>query len=272
MFDGNLRIDRSGPRRPVPPRPAPIDVAAMLPMLRTEAAEASLEFLAVATGANVVVLMRWLSINWGPDADLCDPGHPARAEALDPSSPPWKLAMARDALSTACWRYRMSTGGDGLALARQHLVRLYGASVADYALNPLVTAAAEDAWLDDLLMENKPKSLPRGPEPSPAERTAAKQSVAAWALSDPDMGDLQRHLEALRAAYEVEEAGDPHGQATVAALAAVHASIQSALWRAEDTERMYTAELVQVTLDAWSAATGGPHISIQVGDPPAPLP
>jgi hypothetical protein len=147
MFVGLSPTGPSSLPRPPLPHSAPIDTTATL---RAEAAEIAVEFLAVAVAKNTIATSRWLALSWGVD-DLRDAGCLARAAALDPSSPPWKLAMAREALHTACWRFKLATGRDGVALARQHIVRSYGAAVADAALKPLVDSAAASAWLDDLM-------------------------------------------------------------------------------------------------------------------------
>jgi hypothetical protein len=66
MFDGLSRIGPSGVPRPIPPRPAPMDVRAMLPVLRAEAAEIAVKFLAVAAAQNAIAVTQWLVMNWAP--------------------------------------------------------------------------------------------------------------------------------------------------------------------------------------------------------------
>jgi len=232
-----------------------MDVRVMLPMLRAEAAEVAVEFLAMAAAENAIAVTRWVVLNWGADAGLRGAAHPSHAAALERSSPAWKLADARDALDTACWRYRLSTGYDGLALARQHIVHRYGTVVADYTLKPLVDAATAGAWLDDLLMQDGPEPLPPEPEPTPTQRRASAAAMAEWSLSLPEMDDLGRRLGALLAACAADSGAQP-SLVTVDALAAVRVAIGAALCRGFDVAGM------QAVLDTWTAATGGPQITV----------
>jgi hypothetical protein len=263
MLDGHTFFSDPGPR-PLPARPAPLDARAVLPMLRAEAAEVAVEFLAHAAGANAVATARWLALNWGAEADLRDHRHPARAAAQEPSSPAWKLAEAQVMLDTACRRYRIATGRDGLALARKTIDRLYGTPVADYALKPLIEAAARSSEIDAIIAGDtpEPELLPRAPEPTPAQRKAGIEAMADWWLSHPEMGDLSRRLDALLAACEAE-GRNQHAQATAGALEAVKGSIRAALERGAELESM------QFTLNLWAKATGGPQINLSTDAPPA---
>jgi hypothetical protein len=242
------------PRRPEPQplRPAPLDIHALLPLLRVQAAEAALEHLAIAVGANAVALRLWMRDNaLTPNGAYAD---------LGPSSPAWQLAAAQEALATACWRYRISTGYDGLALARRVVEQNHGAELAAYALRPLTIAAADCPELDDLIAGDTPEALLPEPEPTVAQRRAAAVAMAEWMLSEPAMGDLGAGLEALLAACEAD-GGDPQGEATRGAVAAVGEAVGAALRRGCE------AACVQSALNWWTAAAGGPTITVRVGDP-----
>jgi hypothetical protein len=249
MFDTSSSFPPFSPD-PVAPRPAPLDTYAMLPMLQAQAAEASLEFLAVATGANALALWRWLEIN-----DL------SRDQALatidDPASPLLRLALAQDALATACWRYRITTGHDGLALARHVIARSHGVQLADYALRPLVRATADCPELDTLLAGSAPEQLPPEPAPTVAERRTGLRALAAWLLSDPALDGLQERLEAWRLACEPEGA-EPGDQAVQHALAAVGEAIGLAFRRGVEPG------FVRITLNTWSEAFDAPRIDLMV--------
>lgn len=260
MFDATYPPTASGP---TPPRPRPVDIYPFLPMLRARAAKDAVELLALAAAENILCTKRWMLENWGADADVRDLGHPAHTAALDPSSPPFKLAEAQAALAEACSRYRTSVGRDGLTVARQCVTERYGAAVADYVLEPIAAHVSDWTWLDDMLAKHEPAPWMPTPEATPAERRRATRELADRALSDPDRGDLQRHLEALQAACEAE-AGDPHGLATAAAIQAVGASVAAALERADEEDRVQMAEHLQTTLDLWADGTGGPVITVTV--------
>jgi len=249
----------------MPPQPAPMDVCAILPMLRAEDAEITVEFLARAVAGNALTALRWLVSNWGAGAGahLRDPYHPVCVAILDSASPWTKFCEAQGALHMACWRYRMSTGQDGLALAREVISFERGATVADFALRSLAEIAVEDAWLDDLLMESGPEPLPSMPPPTLAERHAAARASKDWLLSWPDMNDLAARLEALLAACKADGAADPRAPVVQAALAGVRAEVGKILRGSTDPGLV---ELVQATLSAWANATGGPRITVTVSD------
>jgi hypothetical protein len=101
-----------------------------------------------------------------------------------------------------------------------------------------------------------PEPLPPEPEPRPAQRRAGARALAAWMLSDPRMGGLERRLEALLAACATE-GGDRHGPATTSALEAVAEAIGSALARGVELDCMQTA------LDRWADGTDGPRITVK---------
>jgi hypothetical protein len=252
MFDGLDRLPL--PPAPVPPRPSPLDTRAIMPLVRAQEAEIAVEMLASAVGANAAATARWLALNWGEWVEIRDPAHPAHAAALDPGSPAWKLAEARDALATACWRLRISTGrDDGISLARRVIEDAYGADVADSALKPLVDAAAECPELDALIAGDMPEPLAPEPAPTPSERRAAIEAIARCMLSEAAMGDLDARLAALLAAMEAD-AGDRRGQRTADAIKAVRGAVEAALRQGVDMETM------QAALDRWAEATGGPEI------------
>jgi hypothetical protein len=245
--------------QPVPPRPAPLDTLALLPMLRVQAVEGVLESLAHAVAGNAIVAARWVADNWGTDADLNDYGHPARVAALDPESPAFKLSEAQVMLADACTQYRAVMGLDGLPVVRDLIERTYGATVADCALKPL-DARSEDEWeLEAMLTDTEH----RPPDPTPAQRQAAAQAVTDWMLSDPEMADLaerlQKLLEAIRAA-----GGNPRGPAIATAWAGVPDSVNTILRCAAEHERPAVAKLVQITLDTWADTTGGPRITVMI--------
>jgi len=244
-------------RRPLTPcHPSPIDVRAMLSMLRAEMSEIGVEYLAHVVAINAVAALHWLTVNWGVGANLRDPFHPARAAMLDdPASPMAKLGQARAALDNACWRYRMNTDRDGLALAQELIERGCGVEVARYALRPLLDRTPAAALIDDLLRVDEPQPPA---EPTPAERRATAMAAANWALSYPDMGDLAERLAALLVACEAA-GDDTTGQAVTAAVEAVRGATEAALHRGCEVE------VVQFALREWSRATGGPQINVNVG-------
>jgi hypothetical protein len=196
MFDGITRLHDPSPSSP---RPAPFDVITMLPAIRADVAGPGVEVLAVAVATNTIAVSQWFKLNWGCNADLEDHNHPWRAAALDPSSPPYKLAEARSALADAITRYRVRTGGDGLSYARSIIERMHGAEIANHALAPL--DAIDTAWWDieAMITDGAP-----GPEPALAQRQANDVATADWMLTDPALGDLGSCLRALLAAWRVE--------------------------------------------------------------------
>jgi hypothetical protein len=277
MFDGVT--SRLPMRDPVPPRPAPFDVRAVLPLVCAQAAEAAVEALAHVVGGNALAVARWLNLNWGTNPDIRDPAHPAHVAALDESSPSWRLAEAQDALASACRRYQAATGQNGLATAHRIIETGYGAGVAAFALKPLDTAAAVSAkvagWtraenrellpplssaemrvaIDELLRLDDPEPPL---EPTPEQWTAGRSAIAEWMLSDPDLDGLSGRLGALLGACKVAGGNPSHSDVT-AALEAAGVAIGDALARG------YEPKCMQAVLACWSTATGGPKITITVG-------
>ncbi|MGH7121957.1 MAG: hypothetical protein ACREFP_23685 [Acetobacteraceae bacterium] len=263
MFDGLDRLPL--PPAPIPPRPSALDTRAIMPMVRALEAEVAVEILASAVGANAVAVARWLALNWGDGADIRDPAHPAHVAALEPASPTWKLAEARDALATACWRLRISTGRvDGLVSARHAIECAYGADVAECALKPLVDAAAECPELNALIAGDTPEPLPSEPPATSSERQAGAQAIAAWLFSVPDMSELKTALARLQEAAQADAGSAKSNRAIEAtgaardALGAVRESISEALARGIEPEE------IQAMLDWWTEATGAPQIRINV--------
>lgn len=242
--------------RPTPPRPAPIDTRALLPVLRTMAAEAIVEHLAVNAGINAACMQEWIADNWGTGADLRNHNHPWRAAALDPHSPPAKFGEAIAALAGACRRYRMTTGRDGVMLAREVAARRHGTSLADNIIETMRQAATVWDEVDDLLFGDGPVELPAAPEPTPAQRQAAAAAGLDHALSYPDMHDLRARLDALAAAWRAHDNGD--APAVRAALDDLKACIDSIVAAAGDAERAATVEMTRVALGIWQAASGVP--------------
>jgi hypothetical protein len=89
---------------------------------------------------------------------------------------------------------------------------------------------------------------------APAMDGAAVDTTA----TDAAMGDLEGRLEALLLACKAA-GGKPRDPATTAAIGAVGGVIGSAL------QRGYEAGRLQVALDWWATATGGPQINVSVG-------
>jgi hypothetical protein len=199
---------------------------------------------------------RWLRLNWGPDADLRDHNHPWHPAALRDGSPVARLTEAQCALDTACFRFRMSTGRDGLALAREIIASGYGQGVAERALAPLVQRAMDWGCLDDVLSADGPAPLPPTPEPTPAQRQAAAAAYLDHRLSYPDMGDLQACLAALAAAWQAHESGE--AAAVRSAVDATGTCVGTILERAGEGERANMVELIQAVLNAWKTASGVP--------------
>jgi hypothetical protein len=217
-------------------------------MLRARAAESGVEMLAFAAAENTIAVQQWLRLNWGAHADLSDHSHPWRAAALDEESPPFKLAETQAALQEAVTRFRVCTGRDGLVLARAVIAEKYGVEIADAALAPL-TAISADAWdIEAMLADTAPV-----PEPTDAQRRAARRSNVDWLLSSPELGDLGDRLQVLLAAWRLNGA-DQYAPAVSAALAAVQGSVEDALKRTEPTELETVRELVQVALESWAEA------------------
>jgi hypothetical protein len=252
MFDGIYDPRRFPTRRPKSPRPPPIDTRHLLPLLRTQAVDAGLSTLAHVVAGNAIAYSRWLDLNW-PNGDFDDPAHPARAAALEESSPRLALVRAQCALEEACQRYRAATGNDGLQLAYE-IIERYGRQVAEAALRPLTEAASLWGTLD----ETAPPEP--APDPTPEEWQAGRLEIATWMLQDPDLAGLAEPLEALRRACDA--AGDPHRDPGVsAALEALAAVISDIV--ARDAELV---ELVELSLDAWAAANpGAPQIRLTPG-------
>ena len=256
MFDSTFP---PAPTGPIPPRPAPFDIYPLLPMLRARAAADAVEMLATAAAENALCVKRWVLANWGANADLCDHGHPAITAALDPASPMFKFAETQIALSAVCERYRMCTGHDGLAFGRRYVAERYGTDVANCVLGRLEARTIEQE-INDLLACDPDDIEPPPVEPTAAERVAAARAVADWVLSDPALSGLSSCLEALLAC--ASDGGDPRGAATAAALDAVSVAIGGLVHDGCEVER------IQNALDAWAAATGGPRITVSIGDPP----
>jgi len=253
MFDGLTRLPMP---RPTPPRPAPIDTTALLPVLRTMAAEAMVEHLAMDAGINAACVQRWLADNWGAGADLRDHNHPWRAAALDPDSPPAKYGEALAALADACWRYRMTTGHDGARLAREIMARHHGVPLADHITATMLQTATVWDEVDDLVFGNDPVELPASPEPTPAQRQAASAAALDYALSQPELDGLRPRLDALAAAWRAHDNGD--APAVRAALDAVGVCIGGILAGAGEADRAVVVQMAQMALDIWAAASGMP--------------
>lgn len=261
MFDGpSTRLPTP---RPTPPRPAPIDTMALLPVLRTMAAEAMVEHLAMDAGVNATCAQRWLQDNWGAGADLRDHNHPWRTAALDPDSPPAKYGEAIAALAGACWRYRMTTGDDGVVLARGIIARDRGEALADHVMTTLGQSATVWDEIDDLLFECGPPSLPAAPEPTPAQHQAAAAARLDYALSLPEMDGLRECLDALRAAWRAQGSGE--APAVTAALNDLRERIGSIVNTPGEPDRAATLELVQTALNVWQVASGVP---VKINLPP----
>jgi len=253
MFDGVLDRRRFPMRQPRAPRPAPIDTRKLLPLLRVQAAEAALASLAHVVAGNQIAYCRWPDLNW-PGSDFADPAHPARVASLEESSPCMALVRAQEALDDACRRYRSATGDDGLRAAYEIIERGYGRVVADTALRPLTKASSLWKMLD----ETAPAELESpAPDPTPEQWRTGRLAIAEWMLSDLDLAGLAERLGALQCACDAGNAqGDP---GAAAALQAVGAVISDILARGVELE------LVQMTLDAWAAASGGPQIRLSPG-------
>lgn len=279
MFDSAL--SRWPRREHVPPRPAPLDTRALLPLVRAQEAEGAVRSLAHVVANNAVAAARWIALNWGSGPDLSHPDHPARAAALSEGSPMWKLAEAQDALESASRRYRTATGRCALPVARQIIAR-YGEHVADYALKPIenstfvvaefaavserqpfdsegppspvLTAAELDAAIDELLQGSRE---PPVPEPTSEQRQAGHLAIADWMLTDPDLVGLTEQLGALLSACEIAQ-DNPDTPQVRAALRAVESAVAEALIRG------YDAECMEAVLDCWAAATNGPRITLTI--------
>jgi hypothetical protein len=122
--------------------------------------------------------------------------------------------------------------------------------VAKAALHPLFNASSLGEFLD----EGAPPEPP-APDPTSKEWRAGRLEISQWMLSDPDLGGLKERLEALRCACAVVP-NDHRDLLVSAALEAVHAVISDIVAHGAELE------LVQLALDAWAAASGGPHIRL----------
>ncbi len=98
----------------------------------------------------------------------------------------------------------------------------------------------------------------------PAVQSADGEPSRNWTgptLAHPGMGDVGTRLASLMDALQ-GDGGDMQGDATRGAVEAVRDSIGAALGRGVEPERM------QIALDHWHAATGGPRIVVHIGDQP----
>jgi hypothetical protein len=229
--------------------PNPADVLALMPLLRAMEAEAAVEALATIVAENSRAAWPWIARH--RDADACVQADDALDAAMHEASPVRKLAEAQDALSTACWRYRISTGRDGLALARDTIERSYGNSTATWALRPLAVAAEAWAEVDGILASGPPEPLPPEPEPTPEQRRVGAQLFAEWYLSNPRLRQLRDSLDALMGARGAD--GRDYSPAALE-------TVRSALVEARDSG--VDLEALQMMLNMWTAATGGPEFTL----------
>jgi hypothetical protein len=272
MFDG---IDRLPMRRPVSPLPNAIDTHALLPLLRSRAAEAACTSLAHIVAANAEATLRWLRVNWGAGADVRDPGHPAHVAALDPASPAFRLAEAQEALVAALRRYRSTTGASALPRVRAAVECCYGAAIAEYALRPVERAEAMSARVvglfsagvsadsltpaefqvavDDLLTVDEPPAS----EPTPEQQQRGRSAIAEWLLSSPELDGVNGALGRLLVVWNAE-GGNAAAPAFTRAVDALHGAIDEVLAGG------YDAACLQAILGYWAAATGGPQIAVVV--------
>jgi hypothetical protein len=233
-----------------------LDVQALMPLLCAMEAEAAVEALATVVAENSRAAWPWIARHRDAAGlrgdDLLD-------ASLHQSSPVRKLAEAQDALSTACWRYRISTGRDGLALARETIERIYGTNVATWALRPLVIAAEAWAEVDDIIASGPPEPLPPEPEPTVEQRRAGARVFAEWYLSDPRFRPLKDSLEALMVSRGA--GARDYGPTALEA-------VRSALVAARDDG--VEVEALQIVLTMWTAATGGPEFTLTAEKEPTP--
>ena len=234
------------------------------------------EALAHAAAVNTVAAARWLDANGGATLTRA---HPAYADVLDPSSPVGSLVEAQDALTSACRRYRLATGQNGVAMARRVIEASYNPAVAAAALRPLeapadfldalfrsnagmpaqaaelphLTPEELTAAIDDLLSD-EPEPVPPD-HPTPEEWQAGRSAVADWMLGDPELDGLAERLGALLSTFKA--AAEPNtDHAFAVAVAALLRAVGDALARGFECGAM------QAVLDCWSAATGGPRICV----------
>lgn len=240
------------PRGVMPPTLA---TRALLPLLRVQASEAAVVFLARAAAINTIAAARWAAITWGPDARF-DAHHPAAAADLD--TPIGRAADAIASLAGACGRHRAVTGQDGLDIAETVVARDFGAAVAAAVLGPLLSVrkadlafASETGFdLDAAIDESGPADVPRDPDPTSSDRAAGCAAILDYLMADHRLAPVRGALEALAAAS---------GGELDAAVVAVAAALQAAADQGLSLTELRTA------LDAWSDATGGPRVSVNGG-------
>jgi len=271
MFDGIARLGDE----PVPARPNALDTRALAPLLRVHPVEKQVRALSHAVAINAQVTAQWIRANWGDDADVRDVAHPVYAAGLDPTSPVARLIGAQEALLSACQHYRSKTGQDGLALARG-VVEGYGPDIAERALLPIENADALSAriaaelrspdpqlsssdWelvIDELLTPAEPPVL----APTPQQWDAGRSAIVEWMLTDEGLDELNERLGVLLGACKAEGATDTTPAVKRAAESA-GAAIRDAIACG------YDAECMREVLACWSAATGGPRITLTIEEP-----
>jgi len=271
MFDGIARLGDE----PVPARPNALDTRALAPLLRVHPVEKQVRALSHAVAINAQVTAQWIRANWGDDADVRDVAHPVYAAGLDPTSPVARLIGAQEALLSACQHYRSKTGQDGLALARG-VVEGYGPDIAERALLPIENADALSAriaaelrspdpqlsssdWelvIDELLTPAEPPVL----APTPEQWDAGRSAIVEWMLTDEGLDGVNERLGALLSACKAEGATDTT-PAVNRAAESLSAAIRDAI------QQGYDAECMREVLACWSAATGGPRITLTIEEP-----
>jgi hypothetical protein len=229
MFDGVFEASGFPPARPA--RPATIDACAMLPALRAQGSQMTVEGLAFMLGLNAI--------------------GEARAAALDPETPRARFGETLGLLADAIVRHQALTGRDALAVARAALVDHFDEGFADHVLAPL-EASRMDIAITALIAAPEPGD-PR--QPTLGERQEAAGAVLGLAWADPRLGSLAQALDGFYIAHQADGAGAP-GMVTRAAMASVGAALQAA------ADRGVTQGELQVTLNAWALVTGAPRIEV----------
>lgn len=248
------------PRHPCEPS---LNARAMLPALRVHTAAVQVECLAVAVAHNTMQAAHWLAMTWGLTEYPTDPAHPYRVAALDPTSPPGRMAEAAASLHDACVRYPAKTGDDGMACARAVIVRRFGATLAELALAPIeyvrerlwgLPSEADHALAEgiDGLLDGAGDTAPA--PPTPDELAAAVATMVGVLSAGPGMTAVRARLDELQRLPAPDGADSP--PADRSALQAVEVACQAAFTAGNDLAAMRGA------VDFWADATGGPRVTL----------
>lgn len=234
----------------------PMDVRALLPVLRARSVEVEVGALAVALAHNLTELAWWVASKW-PSDDFDAADHPWRRAYLDGTTPAGRAVDAHAALHAACGRYQGATGRDGLDFAHSAIVRTFGSGIADAVLKTLFDIRSTETELDRMIERALHAEDEAAPSPPTAEQCAAAvATLLDVSFSAPRMDSLRACLDALRGLTGSEEADG--ARRVQQAQEAVGAACQDAVAAGVDPEEIQTA------LEFWANVTGGARVTLNV--------